>query len=55
MELLTGKQGASLVVLYCIYGSDYNEAVHPTVQLASYSDQAAALETDRLAGFSCKC
>ncbi|KAJ8069629.1 hypothetical protein OCU04_000065 [Sclerotinia nivalis] len=30
------SEGASLVVLYCIYGSDYNEAVHPTVQLDSY-------------------
>ncbi|KAA8577245.1 hypothetical protein EYC84_007228 [Monilinia fructicola] len=35
MELMTGKQRASLVVFYCIYGSDYNEAVHPTVQLDS--------------------
>lgn len=43
MELMTGKRRASLVVLYCIYGSDYKETVLPTVQLDPFRGQVCGL------------
>ena len=54
-EYMSGQWRASLTVLYYICGSDYNEAVHPTVRLDfPFGDQLRPQRPTGLPAF-CKC